>query len=135
MSEEEEKKNQQNPGTSYQITRREFAIGSVAMLGGYSLADAAALPPLSQEAQEMKLEISDTLRSYMETRHILDDDIRRVIDHAEKTGEKLYQPDNSVFLSKLRVNEVYFYAEYAPMKGGYRVYSAYSHRFLLNGEK
>jgi hypothetical protein len=131
---EEEKKKQPNPDTSHQITRREFAIGSVAMLSGYSQTEAAALPPLSPEAQEMKLEISDTLRSYMEVRHILDDDVRRVIDHAEKTGEKLYQTDSSVFLSKLHVNEVYFYAEYAPMKDGYRVYSAYSHRFLLNGE-
>jgi hypothetical protein len=132
MSEEENKK-QQNAETPHQITRREFTIGSVAMLSGHSLIEAAALPPLSPEAQEMKLEISDTLRSYMETRHILDDDVKRVIDHAEKTGEKLYQPDSSVFLSKLHVGEVYFYAEYAPMKDGYRVYSAYSHRFLLEG--
>ena len=131
---EEQKKKQQIPATSHQITRREFAIGSVAMLGVYSRAEDTAPPPLSPEAQAMKLEISDTLRSYMEVRHILDDDVRRVIDHAEKTGEKLYQPDSSVFLSKLHVNEVYFYAEYAPMKDGYRVYSAYSHRFLIEGD-
>jgi len=133
MAEEEEKKNQA-PENPHQISRREFAIGSVAMLGGYSLAEAAALPPLSPEAQAMKLEISDTLRSYMEVRHILEEDMKRVIDNAEKTGEKLYHTENNIFLSKLRVKEVYFYTEYAPIEGGFRIYGAYSHRFRLEGD-
>ena len=30
--------------------------------------------------------------------HILEEDLRRVIDHAEKTGEKLYQPEQHTFL-------------------------------------
>ena len=132
MSDENKKPQaQQNP---HQISRREFTIGSVAMFGGYSLQEAATIPPLSADAQAMKLEISDTVRSYMETRHILDDDLKRVIDHAEKTGEKLYQPDNKILLSKLRVNEVYFYAEYEPIEGGFKIYSAYSHRFRLEGD-
>ena len=121
--------------TPHQISRREFALGSVAMLGSYALAEAATLPPLSPEAQAMKLEISDEIRSFMEVRHILEDDLKRVIDHAEKTGEKLYQPDSSILLSKLRVKEVYFYAEYAPCTGGYKIYGAYSHRFLIEGDQ
>ncbi len=131
---DEEKYKPQSKDNPHQISRREFAIGSVAMLGGYSLMQETSLPPLSAEAQQMKLEISDTVRSYLETRHILDDDLRRVIDHAEKTGEKLYQPDSKIFLSKLRMNEVYFYAEYSPVEGGYKIYSAYSHRFRLEGD-
>jgi hypothetical protein len=129
------KKDAQGEETSHQISRREFALGSVAMLGGYALAEDRAVPPLSQEAQAMKLEISDTVRSYLEVRHIIEDDVKRVIDHAEKTGEKLYQSDSSIFLSKLRVKETYFYVEYAPRDGGYRIYGAYSHRFLMEGDK
>ena len=110
-------------------------MGSVAMLGSYALTEAATLPPLSPEAQAMKLEISAEIQSYMEVRHILEDDLKRVIDHAEKTGEKLYQPDSSIFLSKLRVKEVYFYAEYSPSAGGYKIYGAYSHRFLIEGDQ
>lgn len=130
----DDKKKQQDKETSHQISRREFAIGSVAILGGYALPEDKTASPLSPEAQAMKLEISDTIQSYMEVRHILEEDVKRVIDHAEKTGEKLYQPDSSVFLSKLRVKEVYFYVEYAPCDGGYRIYGAYSHRFLIVGD-
>ncbi len=128
------KKKPSNQKTSHRISRREFAIGSVAMLGGYTLADEKSLPPLSSEAKAMNLEISETLQSYLEVRHILEEDIKRVIDHAEKTGEKLYQTDSDIFLSKLRMNEVYFYVEYAPRKGVYKIYSAYSHRFLMEGD-
>ena len=132
---DEEKKKPEDQETPHQISRREFALGSVAMLGSYALAEAATLPPLSPEAQAMKLEISSQIQSFMEVRHILEDDLKRVIDHAEKTGEKLYQPDSSIFLSKLRLKEVYFYAEYAPCPGGYKIYGAYSHRFLIEGDQ
>jgi hypothetical protein len=131
---DEEKKKPEDQET-HQISRREFALGSVAMLGSYALGEAATLPPLSPEAQAMKLEISSQIQSFMEVRHILEDDLKRVIDHAEKTGEKLYQPDSSIFLSKLRLKEVYFYAEYAPCAGGYKIYGAYSHRFLIEGDQ
>ena len=57
-----------------------------------------------------------------------------MIDNAEKTGEKLYHTENNIFLSKLRVKEVYFYTEYAPIEGGFRIYGAYSHRFRLEGD-
>ena len=132
---DEETKKPQDQETPHQISRREFALGSVAMLGTYTLAEAATLPPLSPEAQAMKLEISDEIHSYMEVRHILEDDLKRVIDHAEKTGEKLYEPDSSILLSKLRMNAVYFYAEYSPCAGGYKIYGAYSHRFLIKGDQ
>lgn len=133
MAEDIKKPQDKNP--SHQISRREFAIGSVAMLGSHALAEDIAVPPLSPEARAMKLEIPALMQSYMEVRHILEDDVKRVIDHAEKTGEKLYQPDSSVLLSKLRVKEVYFYVEYAPCDGGYKIYGAYSHRFLIEGDK
>ena len=132
---EEEKNKQKAQKIPQPITRREFALGSMAMLGAYSLTEAATLPPLPAEAQAMKLEINDTVRSYMETRHILEDDLKRVIDHAEKTGQKLYEPETNRFLSKLRVQEVYFYAEYSPTQEGFQIHDAYSHRFLLAGDK
>jgi hypothetical protein len=132
---EDKKKKPKNEESPHQISRREFAIGSMAVLGGYSVTEAAAIPPLSPEAQALKLEISDGIRRLMEQRHILEDDLKRVIDHAEKTGEKLYQQGNDTLLSKLRMREVYFYAEYSPIEGGFRIHSAYSHRFLISGDK
>jgi hypothetical protein len=134
MMSEEEKKKRQNHDNPHTISRREFALGTMAILGASSFAEATTLTPLSQEAQAIKLEIGDMVRARMETRHILDDDIKRVIDHAEKTGSKLYQPGNDFLLSKLRVKEVYFYVEYSPIEGGYEIHSAYAHRFLLTGD-
>ena len=120
---------------SSRISRRDFAMGSMAILGAYSMEEKGKIPPLSPEARAMKLEISDQMQSFMEVRHILEDDLKRVIDHAEKTGEKLYQTDSDIFLSKLRLNEVYFYAEYSPVEDGFRIHSAYSHRFLIEENK
>jgi hypothetical protein len=131
---DEEKKEQPDQKSLPAISRRQFAIGSVAALSGYSLTESYALPALSPEAQEIKLEIDEMTMARMETRHILEDDLKRVIDHAEKTGSKLYQPNSDLFLSKLRVNTVTFYVEYSPAKEGFKVHSAYSCRFKLEGE-
>lgn len=124
-----------NPQKPPQISRREFAIGSMAILGARSLEEIEKVPPLSPEAQAMKLEISDEIRSFMQVRHILEEDIKRVIDYAEKTGEKLYQKERNIFLAKLRVKEVYFYAEYSPVEGGFRIHTAYSHRFIIEEDQ
>ena len=118
-----------------QISRREFAIGSMAILGSSSAEETDKVPPLSPEAQAMKLKISDEIKSFMQVRHILDDDIKRVIDYAERTGEKLYQQGKEVFLAKLRVKEVYFYVEYSPIEDGFRIHTAYSHRFLIEEDR
>lgn len=131
MMPKEKETKKPSPKKAEQISRREFAIGSMAILGAYSAEQIEKIPPLSPEAQAMKLEVSDELKSFLQVRHILDEDLKRVIDHAEKTGEKLYQPEKNIFLSKLRVKEVYFYAEYSPIEGGFRIHSAYSHRFLM----
>ncbi len=129
---EDEKKEPQAKVPLHQISRREFAIGSMAMLSGYALTEAATLPPLSPEAQAMKLEISENLLNAMEALHILEEDLRRVIDNAEKTGEKLYQPGTDLFLSKLRIKEAYFYAEYSPLEGGgFKIHDTYTHRLLI----
>jgi hypothetical protein len=131
---QKEKTKQKIKESPQPISRREFAIGSMAILGTYSLAQNATIPPLSAEAQALKLKMTNDVQDLLEARHILDDDLKRVIDHAERTGEKLYQPGSDRLLSKLRVQEVYFYVEYSPDEGAYQVHTAYSHRFLLAGD-
>ena len=66
-------------------------------------------------------------------RHILDDDLVKVIEYAEKTGDKLYQLDGERFLAKLKMYTVYFYAEYSPVEGGFQIHNTYSHWFTLEG--
>jgi rRNA maturation endonuclease Nob1 len=105
----------------------------VAVLGAAVTKAGAAvqIPPLSAEAQALRLEKTDAVADMLEERHILDEDVKRVIQNAESTGDKLYQTDTDHFLSKLRVGEVTFYVEYSRIDKGYRIHTAYSHRFLL----
>lgn len=114
------------------LSRRKFTLGSVAVIGAaVTEAGAAGIPPLSEEGRALRLEKSDEVSDALEERHILDEDIKRVIQNAESTGDKLYQTDTDRFLSKLRVGEVTFYVEYSRIENGYRIHTAYSHRFLL----
>ena len=116
------------------ISRREFTLSSMAVLGTYSLMEAETLPPLSAEAQAIKIEKNDEVQNLMDSRHITEDDVKRVLDHAEKTGKKLYRPETDRFLSKLKVQKTYFYVEYSPIDSAYRIHTVYAHRFLLEGE-
>lgn len=84
---------------------------------------------------ELKLIKRDAVTSLLEERHILDEDIVQVIDAAEQTGEKLYQPDGDHYLAKLRISEATFYVEYSIGEEGYVVHTAYFHRSeIMEGE-
>jgi hypothetical protein len=115
------------------LSRRRFALGSVAVIGAAVNEAGAATQviPLSAEARSWHLEKTDEVADIMDERHILDEDLKRVIQNAENTGEKLYQTDTDRFLSKLRVGDVTFYVEYSRIDKGYKIHTAYSHRFLL----
>ena len=111
------------------ISRRQFAIGSIAVLGSSPL----VLSDSETPKPPFKLDIKETVKSLMEDRHILQDDLVKEIQYAEKTGEKLYQKDCDRFLAKLKLSTVYYYAEYSPVEGGFEIHNTYSHRFTLEG--
>ncbi|MBN2338429.1 MAG: hypothetical protein JXP48_07800 [Acidobacteria bacterium] len=138
---QDEKNKFKRDGGKPSLSRREFALTSLAVLGAHSLPSGAhslstaeELPPLSDEARAMKLILPDGASGRLEERHITEEDIRRVIDHAEKSGVKLYRPGCPEFLAKLRVAETYFYVEYEAVYGAFRVHTAYAHRLLLEGD-
>lgn len=134
MGMSKKQKGEQAPEAPNPISRREFARGSMAVLGAYSSMAQEQLPALSQEAKALKLDIPDDVKTLLDERHVLEEDIRRVIDHAEGTGLKLYQPGTTRFLSKLRIYEAMFYVEYSADKGVYKIETAYTHRFKLDEE-
>lgn len=83
----------------------------------------------------LNLTKSDAVTSILEERHILDEDIVQVIQTAEETGEKLYQPDGDRYLAKLRISEATFYVEYSMSDEGCVVHGGYCHRSeILEGE-
>jgi len=88
-----------------------------------------------QEYAAIELQKSGEVNEVLETRHILDDEVKMVIHNAESTGEKLYQPDTNRLLAKKRIADVTFYVEYsACAEGTYAVHTAYSHRTELEGD-
>ena len=128
--------NTQNIKDAQLISRRDFARGSAAVMGAYTIADAAAaLNEPANEAGEIRIEKSAEIAKLMDDRYITDDDIRRVIANAEKTGRKLYKQDSDRFLSKLRIGQIYFYVEYSPAgESTYRIHTTWSHRFVIMRE-
>lgn len=86
----------------------------------------------TQGYEKVKLQKSAEVTELLESRHILDDEVKMVIDNAESTGEKLYQPGRDRFLAKKEINEVTYYVEYSVAEENtYVVYTAYSHRTKL----
>jgi glutamate synthase (NADPH/NADH) small chain len=82
---------------------------------------------------EIKPHITDEVKKLLEERHILEDEIRQVIDYAETEGDKLYQPDADVYLAKLRIGNATFYTKYSIDGETYLVQSAYAHKSELLG--
>ena len=78
--------------------------------------------------EEIKLQISDEVKQRLEDRHILEDEVKQVIHHAETEGEKLYEPNANRYLAKLRIGNATFYVEYSVEQENYIVQSAYAHK-------
>ncbi len=79
----------------------------------------------------IQLQISDLVNSLLQERYIQEDDIKPVIESAETSGEKLYQPGTDVYLAKKTIGEATFYVSYSPSDAGYIIHTAYVHRSLI----
>mgnify|MGYP001137170087 CR=1 FL=1 len=82
-----------------------------------------------KEYEALQLQKSEEVNEVLESRHILDEEIKMIIYNAEMTGEKLYQPDSDRFLAKMVLANVTTYVEYSVAgEETYTVHTAYSHR-------
>ena len=82
----------------------------------------------------IKLVIGQDIEGTMEQRLILAEDVKKVIEYAERTGNKLVNPDTGHFAAHLLPETVTYWVEYAPVEEGFRVFNAYSHRMQIVGE-
>lgn len=101
-----------------------------------------------KNSTNMQFSMSDDVAALLEERHILEDNLREVIQHAESTGDKLYGPRGKRFLGKLVTKrpmtnqftgrmvvwEFTCYVEYSMTDKGYEVHSAYSHNAAIESE-
>lgn len=83
--------------------------------------------------EDIKLQVTTEVKRLLEERHILEDEVKQVIYHAETESEKLYQPGVNRYLAKLRLGKATFYVEYSIEDGNYIVQSAYAHKAEISG--
>ncbi len=79
----------------------------------------------------IRLIVSAEVRARLEKRLILDEDMRRVIAFAERTGRRLVLPESGHFLATHKPVAVTYWIEYAPVGDAYEVFNAYSHRMEI----
>jgi NADPH-dependent glutamate synthase beta subunit-like oxidoreductase len=82
--------------------------------------------------EAIKLIIPATVNEVMEDRLILEEDIQKVIEYAEKTGNKILIRNTGHYLAYYRPVSVTYWVEYLPRDGGFMIYNTYSHRMEIN---
>jgi Fe-S oxidoreductase len=88
-----------------------------------------------EEFEKFVLEMTEEARRKIDERRILEDDIRKVIDHAERSGKRLCNAGTGHFLAYLQSENVTFWVEYSPADNGFSVHNAYCHRMNIVGVK
>jgi Fe-S oxidoreductase len=83
--------------------------------------------------ENILLEITAEVRRRIDERRILEDDIRKVIEHAEQSGQRLRNNDNGQYRAYHRAENVTFWVDYTPGDGLFTVHNAYCHRMNIVG--
>lgn len=88
--------------------------------------------------EAISLSMAAPVAARLEERLILHEDIQQVIEHAERTGLKLLQPETGHFLAHFRPTGVTYWVEYQPAEAEntFIIHNAYSHRMdVAEGRK
>jgi NADPH-dependent glutamate synthase beta subunit-like oxidoreductase len=88
-----------------------------------------------EDYEKIVLDMTEEVRRRIDERRILEDDIRKVISHAEESGKRLQNAGTSHFLAYLQSENVTFWAEYSPSDNRFIVHNAYCHRMKIVGIK
>lgn len=72
--------------------------------------------------------LTEDIKNLMEDRWILLQDVEKVIENAEETGEKFKNPENGKYLARKRLDNVTYWVEYKKKDDVYLVEDVYSHR-------
>ena len=88
-------------------------------------------PDTVPEHKKIRLLISQEVLDLLNKRHILEDDIQKVILSTKQTGKHMINPDNNHHLASFKPVRVTYWVEYEATNQGYVIHNAYSHRMLL----
>lgn len=78
--------------------------------------------------ETIRLQIDEEVARLLEYRLIPEENVQKVIHHAEQTGDKFVNPATGRTLACLRPVRVNYWVEYSKEGDHYRVHRAYSHR-------
>jgi Fe-S oxidoreductase len=87
--------------------------------------------PSNENYEAIQLVISGEVQQILEDRLILVEDIQQVIAYAERTGQKLRQPQTGRMLAHYKPTRVTYWVEYSPRGEAFEIHNAYSHRMEL----
>jgi len=74
------------------------------------------------------------VRAKMESRLILVEDLQKVIEHAETSGECFLNQETGHLLAFFKPNLITYWVEYTRQGETYLVHDAYSHRMQVGGD-
>jgi Fe-S oxidoreductase len=78
------------------------------------------------------LHMSDDLRKKISDKYILETDILKVIEYAERTGKKISHPSSGHYSAHMRIGHITYWVKYSTAEGWYKLENAYSHRMSLD---
>jgi hypothetical protein len=83
--------------------------------------------------QKIKLRMDPEIRDRLDQRRILDEDVQKVIHHAEATGDRLFHPQTGRYKASHKPYKTTFWIEYTPGGDAYEIHNAYAHRMEVVG--
>ena len=83
------------------------------------------------EYERIRVEIPPAVLERLEARRILVADVQRVIEYAERTGNRLRSEENGLRRAYHRPHRVTFWVDYRPHGDGFVVENAYCHRMEI----
>jgi len=84
--------------------------------------------------EKIKLQLSSGMRDILEARLILVEDIQKVIEHVETSGEYFINKSNGHSIASYKPNLITYWVEFTKQEDTYIVLDAYSHRMVVGGD-
>ncbi|MBP1765097.1 MAG: gltA: glutamate synthase homotetrameric, partial [Firmicutes bacterium] len=117
------KAGQKGPGYSQRQENRERLKNSLLQDGWGEMVEERHL--------DVTIVVPEQVRPILEERMILDEDIRKVIAYAERSGNKLKHMGSGCYIAYLQIANVTYWVEYSLGNDTFIVRNAYSHRITI----
>jgi NADPH-dependent glutamate synthase beta subunit-like oxidoreductase len=91
-------------------------------------------PVGKKDYEQINIRIAAQVREILEKRRILDEDIQKVIFHAQKGGKTFFNQKTGHFKASFKHSHVTFWVEYSRDENTYDIHNAYSHRMEVIGQ-